>query len=742
MSAHDGDRAVLARREFVKWGAFSGAVLLLGVSRGSAVVSFHTEAEKAKEFTPNQWLRIDAAGMVVVFAAHSEMGQGVRTSLPMIVAEELGADWSKVTVMHARPGPSFRDMRTSGSGSVSDSWTDLRHAAATARELLISAARLEWNAPDADCFTEGASVVNRATSQRLSFGALVERASRLPVPPTITMKPSSAYRLLGTRVTRVDAPLFTDGRAAFGLDARPHGVAVACVARPPQHGAVAGTMSDAAARAMPGVMKVVRVPTGIAVIADRTWNAMRARDALVIAWVEQPADELNTAAYRASLDAVVDHGKKSRREGSNVEAALENAATRLDATYHTPFQGHAAMEPLNCVADVRDGRCDIWVGTQAPNQAQEHVARLLGIPLDDVVINVTLLGGGFGRRLDIDYVLEAVEVSRAAQMPVQVVWTREDDMRHDRYHPAAVNRITAGLDASGKVIAWRQRAADYHLTMFGAYDPAYDPAADEIPWGGYDTPYVIPSLDVTLAVLESPVPSGAWRSVGYPATVLARECFLDEIAHATGRDPIALRLELIPSPGNINRSSGTRANGDRLRRVLQLAADRAGWGSPLAPTSDGRRWGRGIACNAYHGQTMVAQVAEVSVGREGDVRVHRVVCAVDCGRVINRSGLESQFESGVAWALSAVLKGSITFARGRTQQGNFNDFPVLRMNEMPAVEVHVVESALPPFGVGEPPVPAVAPAVLNAVFAATGTRLRELPITAFFSSLRSTSRSE
>jgi isoquinoline 1-oxidoreductase beta subunit len=727
MSADDIGRALLARREFVKWGAFSGTALLLGVSRGSRVVSYHMEGT-ASEFAPNQWLRINEAGTVVVFAAHSEMGQGVRTSLPMIVAEELGADWSKITILHARPGTSFPDMRTSGSGSVSDSWNDLRHAAATAREMLISAARLEWNAPDADCVTEDGSVVNRSTQQRLSFGALVGRASGLPVPPTVTMKPSGAYRLLGTRVTRVDAPLFTNGRAVFGLDARPHGVAVACVARPPQHGAVAGTVSDTAARAMPGVMKVVRVPTGIAVVADKTWTAMRARDALVIKWIEKPAVQLNSDAYRALLDSAVDHGKTSRREGPNVESALENAVTRFDATYRTPFQGHAAMEPLNCVADVRDGQCEIWVGTQAPNQAQEHVAKLLGIPLERVVINVTLLGGGFGRRLDIDYVLEAVEVSRAARMPVQVVWTREDDVRHDRYHPAAVNRITAGLDASGKVIAWRQRAAEYHLTMFGAYDPAYDPVADEIPWGGYDIPYVFPSLDVTLAVLESPVPTGAWRSVGYPATVLARECFLDEIAHATKRDPVAHRLDLIPSPGNITRPSGTRPNGDRLRRVLQLAAEKANWGSPFTSTSDGRRWGRGIACNAYHGQTMVAQVAEVSVGRAGDVRVHRVVCAVDCGRVINLSGLEGQFESGVAWALSALLKGSITFARGRTQQGNYNDFPVLRMNEMPAVELHVVESMLPPFGVGEPPVPAVAPAVLNAVFAATGVRHRELPL--------------
>ena len=356
------------------------------------------------------------------------------------------------------------------------------------------------------------------------------------------------------------------------------------------------------------------------------------------------------------------------------------------------------------------------------------MAKLLGVPLDRVTLHVTLLGGGFGRRLGVDYVVEAVELSRKIRGPVQVVWSREDDIRHDMYQPGQVNRLTAKLDARGLPVAWRHEVADYNLTMFGDYDPNYDPAADGDPWGAYDTAYAFPSLDVTLALAPTPVPTGAWRSVSYPAAVFARECFLDEIAVAARRDPVELRLELLPSPGADNLGSISVNNGDRLRAVLRLAAEKSAWGSPLRHPNDGRRWGRGVAINGYHRQTMVAQVAEVSVGTQGDVRVHRVVCAVDCGQVINRSGLEAQFEGGVMWALSAALKGEITFANGATVQGNYNDFPVVRMRDAPVVEVHVVPSALRPFGVGEQPVPAVGPAVFNAIYAATGRRVRRTPL--------------
>jgi isoquinoline 1-oxidoreductase beta subunit len=339
---------------------------------------------------------------------------------------------------------------------------------------------------------------------------------------------------------------------------------------------------------------------------------------------------------------------------------------------------------------------------------------------------VQLLGGSFGRRLTNDFILEAVEVARKTRGPVQVVWSRADDFHHDIYQPAQVNRMSAALDAAGTPIGWRHQTADYHLTMFGAYDPNYTPDGD--PWGGYDTPYAFAGLDVTLALLHAPMPTGAWRSVSYPAAVFARESFIDEVARATGRDPVALRLALIPSPGNVTRGGVARANGDRLRHVVSLAAERAGWRRPLTRTRGGRRFGRGVACNSYHGGTMVAQVAEVSAGENNDVRVHRVVCAIDCGGVVNLSGVEGQVESGVIWGLSSMLWSAMQFENGRAVQSNFDDYRVVRMNESPVIETHVVDSPLRAFGVGEQPVPPVWPAVANAFFDATGTRIRSLPL--------------
>jgi len=711
------------RREFLQWSSLTGAALVLGISSDGRL---HAAETPAASFEPNQWLHIDAAGRVTIVAAKSEMGQGVRTSLPMIVAEELGADWSRVTVQHAEPGASFPDMRTSGSSSVSDSWRPLRVAAAAAREMLVSAAATRWGVAASSCATERGAVVHEPTSRRLEFGALVDAASRLGVPAEPRLKSAEQFRLLGTRVARVDGRAIVAGTATYGLDVRIPGMRYAAIARPRAHGGRIARWNADRAHAVPGVSGVVEVASGIAVLADNTWAAMRGRDAVVIEVAPGVGASGDSAAFVRTLeDALARGGKPAVRRG-DVAAALASS-TRISATYHAPFQAHAAMEPLNCAAHVRDGGCEIWVGTQAPNEARDEAAKLLGIAPDRVTVHVMLLGGGFGRRLGVDYVLEAVEVSRKARGPVQVVWSREDDVRHDMYQPAQVNRLTAALDARGMPVAWQHEVADFNLTMFGDYDPKYDPAADGDPWGGYDTPYAFPSLDVTLALSPTPVPTGAWRSVSYPAAVFARESFLDEIAAQTKRDPVELRLALLPSPGAVTLGPLTVNNGDRLRAVLRLAAEKAGWGTPLRRPNDGRRWGRGIAINGYHRQTMVAQVAEVSVGAQGDVRVHRVVCAVDCGQVINRSGLEAQFEGGVIWALSA-LKGEVTFANGSTVQANYNDFPVVRMREAPLVEVHIVPGRLRPFGIGEQPVPAVGPAVANAIFAATGRRARRTPL--------------
>jgi isoquinoline 1-oxidoreductase beta subunit len=732
------------RRDFLRTAAAGGAAALVlqfrwetdGRSASAAEAAEAAEATKvvkttpaAAAFSPNPWISIDASGRVTLTAHRSEMGQGARTALPMILAEELGADWSRIELRHATPGPDFPDMRTSGSSSVVAAWLPLRQAGAAAREMLRAAAAAAWGVPAGSCRAGGGKVV-APDGRALSFGELAAAAAALPVPKDPPLKEAKDFTLLGTRVRRVDGPRIVRGTAVYGLDvaAAVPGMRKAAVARCPVYGGRARRWNAAAAKAVPGVLDVVEIPTGIAVVAGDTWTAWKGRDALAVEWDEGPRANDATATYWTRLEAALRAGGKTTRAEGDAGAALAAAPRRLQAEYRYPFQAHAPLEPMNCAAWVRPDGCDVWVGTQAPNEAQADVAKLLGIKPEAVRLEVSLLGGGFGRRLGYDYVLEAVELARRVPFPVQVVWTRPDDMQHDFFQPAALHEITAGLDARGKPLAWVHRSATFHLSMFGPFKPGDPELYEESPWGGFDTPYSFPALRIDYAPLEAPVPTGAWRSVEYPATVFARESFLDELAHTTGRDPLALRLDLIPSPGTVKLRTVTLDNGDRLRGVLRLAAEKAGWGTPLPAARDGRRWGRGIACNSYHRQTMMAQVAEVSVGRQGDVRVHRVVCAVDCGQVVNLSGLEGQVESGVLWGLSATLHGRITFAHGRPEQRTYADFPVMRMRDTPHVETHVVPSRLRPFGIGEQPVPPIYAAVANAVFAATGKRIRELPL--------------
>jgi isoquinoline 1-oxidoreductase beta subunit len=716
------------RREFVRSVGVGGAALLVEVP-------LFAPAGKAAgaQFAPNPWVSIDAAGKITLVVGHSEMGQGVRTSLAMILAEELEADWKTVAIRQASPSPEYKGLSTGGSDSVEDSWMPLRKAGAAARAMLLEAAAQTWKVPAAECSARGGEILHESTGRRLSYGKLVPLAATLPVPAEPALKDRRDFRLVGTRVPRLDGPAIVSGKAVYGLDVRLPGMLFAAVARCPVPGGKVTRFDAAKAKAVPDVVGVYAISTGVAVVARNSHAAFSGRDALGVVYDEGVNANLTTAELDRRLDdpaaSSSKHALHKTRTQGNPAAALAAAATRLEATYRDAFQAHASVETQNCTAKVAGGACEIWAPTQHPERVQKECAELLKIAPEKVTVHVTLLGGGFGRRLGADYAVEAVEVARAAgpKHPVQVVWSRQDDFLGDYFHPSERVDLAAGLDASGKLTAWTHRSTCWHLSMFGDFDPADSPT-DVSPWGGYDNPYTIENLSAEYTEVESPVRTGAWRAVYYPPNVFARESFLDEIAARGGRDPLELRLALLQGEPILTLPNGRwKIDRPRLAAVVKLAAEKSGWGSRVeAP--DGRRAGRGIACNVYHARTVIAQVAEVSVGPSGDVRVHRVVTAVDCGQVVNRLGVEGQVESGVAWALSYALKGEITFRAGRAVQANYRDFPVMALAEMPAVETHVVDSDRPPTGLGEQPVPAIAPAVANAIFAATGKRVRRVPI--------------
>ena len=712
------------RRSFVVQASVAGAVLVVGVRAEWAAGPSPTPG-----FRPNRWLAVDAEGHVTVTFAGAEMGQGIRTALPMIVAEELEVDWSAVRLVPAEFGADFpRLPSTGGSDSVSDGWLELRKAGAAAREMLVGAAAEAWGVPAAECVADRGTVIHPPSGRRASYGALAAKAASRPVPADPALKPASAFRLVGQRIKREGGPQIVTGASIYGLDVRVPGMRVATVARCPVLGGHALRWNDEAARAVEGVRAVFAVSSGVAVVAGDTWSALKARDRLEVSWDEGPHREFDSAVFRNRLrEAAHEEGHPSRNDG-DAAAALQRAARRIDAVYEYPFQAHATIEPMNAIARVEGRRCEVWAPTQTPGRVRAGVAERLGLRPEDVQVHTPLLGGGFGRRLAADYAVEAAEVAQKAGEPVQVVWTRTDDLRHGHFHPASAHRMMGGIDAQGRPVAWFHRKAGSLLSMFppkpkDLRDPAY---LQDSMWGAYDIPYDIPNVRTEYRYVESPVPSGPWRAVFSPPCTFARESFLDELAALAGVDPLRLRLDLLGGERYL-KVGMLRIDRERYRRVLTLAAEKAGWEQPL-PKGDGRRHGRGIAGNVYHGMTHVAQVAHASVGPDGDVRVHRVVCAVDAGLPVNPLGLEAQAESGILFGLSAALYGEITFKAGRVQQSSYRDYPVARLCDAPVVEVHVVTSGDRPFGMGEPPVPPVAPAVLNAVFAATGRRVRRLPL--------------
>lgn len=720
-----GDPIAMNRRCFVQAVASASASLVVACHVPAAaprVLREKCDDPTPPHLSPNAFVRIDPDGKVTITLVKTEIGQGVRTALPMIVADELGADWSRITVVHGSPGPTFPSVGTGGSWSVGGSWQPLRKAGAMAREMLITAAAERWKVDRATCRAEAGTIVHAPTNRRLTFGELVEAASRLPIPVDAKLKEPAQLTLIGRRVPRIDGPAIVTGAARFGIDTRLPGMRFAAVERPPVLGGTATSFDAAEAQRIRGVRKVVQVPTGVAVIADSTWSALRGRDALRVTWNDGPGASFDGEAFRRQLaEAAAREGITTRSEG---EPRALRTGRRLEALYEYPFQAHAPVEPMNGVADVRADRAELWVPTQAAGRAREKVAAALAIPADKVTIHVPLVGGGFGRRLGVDYAVEAAQVGRAAGEPVQVLWSRQDDFRHGHFQPASAHRMAGALDRKGRPIAWSHTKAGSYLNVLDA------PTAEErksaaywrdSSWGAFDIPYSIGSIRIAYEHVDSPVPSGPWRAVYSPSCTFARESFLDELAHAAGADPLRFRLDLL-EPGKIVQAGNLRLDQGRLRNTLVIAADKAGWGKPL-PAG----WGRGIACNIYDGDTCLAYVAEVSA-EGGQLRVHRVVCAVDCGIVINPSGVEAQVEGGIAYALSTIIGGDITIRGGRVQQSSYRDCPVLRMDQMPRVETHIVPSTASPTGMGEPPVPPLIPAVTNAYFAATGRRIRRLPM--------------
>jgi isoquinoline 1-oxidoreductase beta subunit len=706
---------VLSRRHFLALTAVAGGGLAVGVTLDAA------DAAAAGRLAPNAFVRVAADGAVTVVVKHLEMGQGVETGLPAIVAEELAVPWAAVRAQQAPADASrynnllFGKVQgTGGSTATANSWMQLRLAAAAAREMLCQAGAHRLGVPRAEVTAESGRVVHRASGRALRYGGLVAEAAALPVPQDPPLKDPATFTIVGKEgaVHRTDSRTKSDGSAVYGMDVSLPGMVTAVVARPPSFGATLAKLDDARARAVPGVRAVFPIPSGVAVVADDTWSALQGRDALGLQWTDGPAAGLSTEQIRRQFeDLLTRPGLPARRDG-DAEAALAAASHSIAAAYEVPFLAHAPMEPLSCVVRLSPGRCEIWAGCQSQTADQAAAAKAAGLAPAQVEIHTLFAGGSFGRRANpaSDYVVEAVEVAKRADGPVRLMWTREDDIKGGWYRPLFLHALEGGLDENGRPVAWRHRLAGQSIiagtAMAGTMvKDGIDVTSVE---GAATLPYAISNLSVELHSPTLPVPVQWWRSVGSSFNGFVTESFIDEMAHAAGRDPVEFRRSLLDgSP--------------RHRAVLDLAAEKAGWGSALPAGS-----GRGIAVHeSFH--SFVAEVAEVTVAADGSFRVDRVVCAVDCGTAVTPDVIRAQMESGIVFGLSAALAGQVTLNDGRVEQSNFHDYPILRLSAMPRVEVHIVASTAPPTGVGEPGVPPIAPAVANALFAATGQRIRRLP---------------
>jgi isoquinoline 1-oxidoreductase beta subunit len=707
-----------SRREFLKTSAVVTSGLVIAFVVPGAKRFARAQGQPGTAFAPNAFLRVGSDDSVTVLLAHSEMGQGIWTALPMLIAEELDADWSKIKVDHAPAAAvyahtAFGMQMTGGSTSTWSEFDRYRQAGATARAVLVQAAARRFGVEPADCRTENGVVI--AGNQRARYGELADAAAKLSPPKTVPLKDPKDWKIIGKPTKRLDTPEKITGRAQFGMDVQFDGLLTAVVARPPVFGAKVRSFDASQAKAVPGVRTVVQIPTGVAVVADHFWAAKLGRDALKIDWTLGPNVSLDSAAIREEFRRLSRTSGASAAQAGNVGGAFAKAAKTVEAEYSVPYLVHAPMEPLNCAVRISSNKCEIWTGTQFQGLEQQVAAQITGLKPEQVEIHTTFLGGGFGRRANptADFVSEAVQVAKAAKAPVKTVWTREDDVRGGYYRPAYVHRARIGIGADGLPVAWQHAIVGQSILAGTPFEPmmvknGIDATSVE---GVADSPYLkeIPNHRVGLHSPRTGVPVLWWRSVGHSHTAFVMESLIDELALAAGKDPVEYRRALLK-------------NHPRHLGVLNLAVDKAGWGTRLP---NGRA--RGVAVHESFG-SFAAQVAEVSV-ENGRIHVHRVVCAIDCGIAVNPATIAAQMESGVAFGLSAALYSALHLKDGRVQESNFHDYRVLRMNEMPVVEAHIVDSSDKPGGVGEVSVPPIAPAVANAVAVLTGKRLRELPLT-------------
>jgi isoquinoline 1-oxidoreductase beta subunit len=710
-----GSGLSLSRRSFVQAGVTVGGGLMLSLSLPFA--NANSEATNGNGFAPNAFVRIERDGQIVLTMPYVEMGQGTYTSIPMLIAEELEVDLKQVQVEHAPPNeklygnPLIGGVQATGnSNAVRGAWQPMRQAGAIARTMLVSAAAKRWNVDPATCRARSGEVLHAPTGRTTKYGALAADAARMPVPENVVLKRPEEFKLIGTPAKRLDAPAKVNGTAVYGIDVRPPGVKIATLAQSPVFGGRVKSVDDTAAKAIKGVRQIVRLDDAVAVVADHMGAAKKGVDALAIEWVDGPHAKLSTADIASELEqATLGSGPVAQNVG-DVDKALASAVTKVEAIYQVPFLAHATMEPMNCTVHVRKDGCEVWVGNQVLSRAQAAAAKTTGLPLDQVVVHNHLIGGGFGRRLEIDGVIRAVEIAKQVDGPAKVVWTREEDIQHDMYRPYFFDRLSAGLDEKGMPVAWNHRFAGSSIIARWApplFNDGLDPDTTE---GAIDLVYTLPNMHVEYLRVEPPgIPTAFWRSVGPSHNVFVTESFMDELAAAAKQDPVAYRRALLDKA-------------PRAKAVLELAAEKAGWGQPLP-----KGIGRGVSVQFVF-ETYMAQIAEVEVSRDGSVRVRRVVCAVDCGTVVNPDTVQAQIQSAIMFGITAALYGEITLKDGRVQQANFDTYQILRINEAPAIEVHIVRSFEPPGGMGECGTSAIVPALSNAVFAATGKRMRKLPI--------------